>query len=275
MISRTEPVRGFPGKLKKISVLSLVALARCTAHQHFRVAAKRARSTCGAPVLDRRTLALLRLARPTCISPARANRRNLSARTPSGVLCLARSRCAMDHDDASRVRGNRANVEVALDRVANLAEPGAQSASYEDESLIHGNSTATSPDLTRAVGDSQAMVSGPDTPAARENSDGHRNSPRKMPRVASSPALPTRATAPRPGSREMRDLFFVRPDAVNFNASYGTPAREVRPRTTDSSRATTFSRTGALTFEENDRSPGNSRLQRTSSQPDEFFFPLE
>ena len=27
---------------------------------------------------------------------------------------------------------------------------GAQSASYEDESLIHGNSTATSPDLTRA-----------------------------------------------------------------------------------------------------------------------------
>ena len=167
----------------------------------------------------------------------------------------------MDHDDASRVRGNRANVEVALDRVANLAEPGAQSASYEDESLIHGNSTATSPDLTRAVGDSQAMVSGPDTPAARENSDGHRNSPRKMPRVASSPALPTRATAPRPGSREMRDLFFVRPDAVNFNASYGTPAREVRPRTTDSSRATTFSRTGALTFEENDRSPGNSRLQ--------------
>ena len=177
--SRTEPVRGFPGKLKKISVLSLVALARCTAHQHFRVAAKRARSTCGAPVLDRRTLALLRLARPTCISPARANRRNLSARTPSGVLCLARSRCAMDHDDASRVRGNRANVEVALDRVANLAEPGAQSASYEDESLIHGNSTATSPDLTRAVGDSQAMVSGPDTPAARENSDGHRNSPRK------------------------------------------------------------------------------------------------
>ena len=86
----------------------------------------------------------------------------------------------MDHDDASRVRGNRANVEVALDRVANLAEPGAQSASYEDESLIHGNSTATSPDLTRAVGDSQAMVSGPDTPAARENSDGHRNSPRKM-----------------------------------------------------------------------------------------------
>ena len=166
-----------------------MALARCTAHQHFRVAAKRARSTCGAPVLDRRTLALLRLARPTCISPARANRRNLSARTPSGVLCLARSRCAMDHDDASRVRGNRANVEVALDRVANLAEPGAQSASYEDESLIHGNSTATSPDLTRAVGDSQAMVSGPDTPAARENSDGHRNSPRKMPRVASSPCV--------------------------------------------------------------------------------------
>ena len=31
-----------------------------------------------------------------------------------------------------------------------------------------------------------------------------------------------------PARVEMRDLFFVRPDVVNFNASYGTPVREVR-----------------------------------------------
>jgi hypothetical protein len=30
----------------------------------------------------------------------------------------------------------------------------------------------------------------------------------------------------------MRDMFFVRQDNINFNASYGTPVREVRPRST-------------------------------------------
>jgi hypothetical protein len=28
----------------------------------------------------------------------------------------------------------------------------------------------------------------------------------------------------------MRDMFFVRQDNVNFNASYGTPVKEVRPK---------------------------------------------
>ena len=47
-------------------------------------------------------------------------------------------------------------------------------------------------------------------------------------RVKSTPELGVHATGPAPGSKEMRDMFFVRQDAVNFNASYGTPVREVR-----------------------------------------------
>ena len=51
---------------------------------------------------------------------------------------------------------------------------------------------------------------------------------RRFPLAAATPAAPDRVRDPAPGTREMRDLFFVRPDVVNFNASYGTPVREVR-----------------------------------------------
>jgi len=50
-----------------------------------------------------------------------------------------------------------------------------------------------------------------------------------MKRVASTPSLQARASTPAPGSQGMRDMFFVRQDNINFNASYGTPVREVRP----------------------------------------------
>ena len=33
---------------------------------------------------------------------------------------------------------------------------------------------------------------------------------------------------PAPGTQGMKELFFVRQNSINFNASYGTPAREVR-----------------------------------------------
>lgn len=49
-----------------------------------------------------------------------------------------------------------------------------------------------------------------------------------MKRVASTPVISTQSAGPAPGSQEMRDMFFVRQDAVNFNASYGTPVRQVR-----------------------------------------------
>ena len=54
---------------------------------------------------------------------------------------------------------------------------------------------------------------------------------RRFPLAAATPAAPNRVRDPAPGTREMRDLFFVRPDVVNFNASYGTPVREVRTAT--------------------------------------------
>ena len=54
---------------------------------------------------------------------------------------------------------------------------------------------------------------------------------RRFPLAAATPAAPDRVRDPAPGTREMRDLFFVRPDVVNFNASYGTPVREVRTAT--------------------------------------------
>lgn len=53
----------------------------------------------------------------------------------------------------------------------------------------------------------------------------------RFPLAAATPAAPDRARDPAPGTREMRDLFFVRPDVINFNASYGTPVREVRTAT--------------------------------------------
>jgi hypothetical protein len=59
-----------------------------------------------------------------------------------------------------------------------------------------------------------------------------RGSPMK--RAASTPSFPTHTSIPAPGSQGMRDMFFVRQDNVNFNASYGTPVREVRPWTTRS-----------------------------------------
>ena len=49
-----------------------------------------------------------------------------------------------------------------------------------------------------------------------------------MKRVASTPSLQARTSMPAPGSQSMRDMFFVRQDNINFNASYGTPVREVR-----------------------------------------------
>jgi hypothetical protein len=51
-----------------------------------------------------------------------------------------------------------------------------------------------------------------------------------MKRVASTPTLNTKTTTPAPGSQGIRDMFFVRQDNVNFNASYGTPVKEVRPK---------------------------------------------
>lgn len=48
-----------------------------------------------------------------------------------------------------------------------------------------------------------------------------------MKRVSSLPVMSLQSGGPAPGSQEMRDMFFVRQDAVNFNASYGTPVREV------------------------------------------------
>ena len=53
-----------------------------------------------------------------------------------------------------------------------------------------------------------------------------------MKRVASTPSLQARTSMPAPGSQSMRDMFFVRQDNINFNASYGTPVREVRPLAT-------------------------------------------
>ena len=61
-----------------------------------------------------------------------------------------------------------------------------------------------------------------------------------MKRVASTPSLQARASTPAPGSQGMRDMFFVRQDNINFNASYGTPVREVRfshPPKTPNARA--------------------------------------
>jgi hypothetical protein len=49
-----------------------------------------------------------------------------------------------------------------------------------------------------------------------------------MKRAASVPCFEAVRGGPAPGSSEMKELFFVRPDTRNFNASYGTPPREVR-----------------------------------------------
>ena len=49
-----------------------------------------------------------------------------------------------------------------------------------------------------------------------------------MRRAASVPCFEAVPAGPAPGSPEMKELFFVRPHTTNFNASYGTPPREVR-----------------------------------------------
>ena len=72
--------------------------------------------------------------------------------------------------------------------------------------------------------DSPASASKPPEPSGAGGSP--------MKRVASTPSLQARASTPAPGSQGMRDMFFVRQDNINFNASYGTPVREVRPRST-------------------------------------------
>ena len=72
--------------------------------------------------------------------------------------------------------------------------------------------------------DSSASASKPPEPSGAGGSP--------MKRVASTPSLQARASTPAPGSQGMRDMFFVRQDNINFNASYGTPVREVRPRST-------------------------------------------
>ena len=50
-----------------------------------------------------------------------------------------------------------------------------------------------------------------------------------MKRVSSTPSFstPSPSSTPAPGSQGMRDMFFVRQDNINFNASYGTPVKEV------------------------------------------------
>ena len=81
---------------------------------------------------------------------------------------------------------------------------------------------------------------------------------RRFPLAAATPAAQDRVRDPAPGTREMRDLFFVRPDVVNFNASYGTPVREVRTATAGEGRFASFPPLS--------RPPRNTRTQITHDE---------
>ena len=82
--------------------------------------------------------------------------------------------------------------------------------------------------LVGGAGSERATAQHPSFTGSADELSSFAASTNKMKRVSSMPVISDKSAGPEPGSQEMRDAFFVKQDAVNFNASYGTPVREVR-----------------------------------------------
>ena len=139
------------------------------------------------------------------------------------------------------LRGMREHLALESPRETRDATPAPATPPQNASTISRDTTSASFADLRQHIAKRGAPFTGRvrvDTSASASKPlepSGAGGSPMK--RVASTPSLQARASTPAPGSQGMRDMFFVRQDNINFNASYGTPVRECvsrirrRPRT--------------------------------------------
>lgn len=130
------------------------------------------------------------------------------------------------------LRGMREHLALESPRETRDATPAPATPPQNASTISRDTTSASFADLRQLIAKRGAPFTGRvrvDTSASASKPlepSGAGGSPMK--RVASTPSLQARASTPAPGSQGMRDMFFVRQDNINFNASYGTPVREVR-----------------------------------------------